>query len=372
MGTLRGQPVDRPAVNFYEVGGFSVDPNNPDEFNVYNDPSWRPLLQLAEEKTDLIRMCGVPRKPDGGEDPQKGLWTHETYTEGRSRYHRAAVRIAGRTMTSLGRVDPEVSTYWTIEHLLKSPQDAEAFLQLPDGPVGEPDPQPVLEAERALGERGIVMLDSDDPLCAAASLFSMEDYTTIAMTEPALFHRLLRKFAAQMYPWVEKAAAAVPGRLWRICGSEYASEPYLPPRLYAEYEAEYTRPMAQAIRRHGGFVRLHSHGRLRNILRHMAAIGIDAIDPIEPPPQGDVSLIEVRRRYGKEWVLFGNMEANEIEMLPPEPFERRVAQALREGTAGAGRGFVLAPSASPYGRTITSRTMTNYETMIRLAENFGG
>ena len=49
MATLRGEPVDRPAVNFYEIGGFDVDPSNPDEFNVYNDPSWRPLLELAEE-----------------------------------------------------------------------------------------------------------------------------------------------------------------------------------------------------------------------------------------------------------------------------------------------------------------------------------
>ena len=42
--------------------------------------------------------------------------------------------------------------------------------------------------------------------------------------------------------------------------------------------------------------------------------------------------------------------------------------ALAEGTAGAGRGFVLMPSAAPYGRTISSTTMRNYETMVRLAE----
>ena len=40
MATLRGKAVDRPAVNFYEIGGFQIDPSDPDEFNVYNDPSW--------------------------------------------------------------------------------------------------------------------------------------------------------------------------------------------------------------------------------------------------------------------------------------------------------------------------------------------
>ena len=62
MATLQGKPVDRPAVSFYEIGGFASDPNDPDKFNVYNSPSWRPLLQLAEEKTDIIRMKSAVRR----------------------------------------------------------------------------------------------------------------------------------------------------------------------------------------------------------------------------------------------------------------------------------------------------------------------
>ncbi|MBN1445521.1 MAG: hypothetical protein JW957_05390 [Candidatus Omnitrophica bacterium] len=38
---------------------------------------------------------------------------------------------------------------------------------------------------------------------------------------------------------------------------------------------------------------------------------------------------------------------------------------------GEGRGFILHPSACPYGRTITPRTLANYETMARLAKSFG-
>ena len=56
-----------------------------------------------------------------------------------------------------------------------------------------------------------------------------------------------------------------------------------------------------------------------------------------------------------------------IENLAPPAFEKVVARALREGTAGEGRGFVLMPSAAPYGRTITPTTLANYETMVRLA-----
>ena len=84
------------------------------------------------------------------------------------------------------------------------------------------------------------------------------------------------------------------------------------------------------------------------------------------------ALADVRREYGRDMVLFGNIEASEIELLPPPRFEARVRQALRQGTAGQGRGFVLMPSACPYGRHISADVLANYETMVRLAQAFGG
>ena len=100
----------------------------------------------------------------------------------------------------------------------------------------------------------------------------------------------------------------------------------------------------------------------------IAGMGADGLDPIEPPPHGDISLREIRERHGEQLVLFGNLEIADIEQLPPPAFERIVRQSLLEGTAGKGRGFVLLPSASPYGRTISPTTMRNYETMVRLVE----
>ena len=168
----------------------------------------------------------------------------------------------------------------------------------------------------------------------------------------------------------EQVARQFPGHLWRVVGSEYASEPFLPPRLYEEYVVRYTKPMVEIIRRYGGFARIHSHGRLKNILPHIAAMEADGLDPIEPPPQGDMQLVDVRRTYGQQMVLFGNIEASELETLPPAQFEQRAAQALRDGTAGTGRGFVLMPSSCPYGRRISAEVMANYETMVRLVNEY--
>jgi len=381
MATLCGKPVDRPAVNFYEVGGFKVDPSDPDEFNVYNDPSWQPLLRLAEEQTDLIRMRSpvrsrsheldiLPCRPDAN-NPLDEFFNVDEYVEDGYSFKRITLKIGNKTMTELTRRSPEADTVWTVEHLLKNPEDLKAYLELPDEIFAEDvDVTGLVEEDRKLGESGIIMVDTEDPICAAASLFSMEDFTILALTEQKLFHRLLEKLSGHIQARIEKTAKAFPGHLWRIYGPEYATEPYLPPHLFKEYVVRYTGPMVRAIAEHGGFARIHCHGRIRAVLDYIVEMGAAAIDPIEPPPQGDVELEYVRRRYGRELVLFGNLEMADIENSEPGEFEKIVEKALIDGTSGEGKGFVLMPSSAPTGRTITPRMMTNYQTMIRLATKF--
>jgi len=372
LATLQGKPVDRPAVSFYEIGGFAVDPGDPDTFNVYNDPSWRPLLQLAEDKTDVIRMAG-PATRQLHSDLVARHFATETWSEGSARYERTIVRAGERSLTQTTRRDRDIHTVWVTEHLLKSVDDLKAYLTLPDEVWdSDADVTGILEVERALGDAGIVMVETADPICIAASLFSMADYTVIALTETALFHALLEKVARGLYRVVSQVAPQLPGRLWRIAGPEYATPPYLPVRLFEEYVVRYTGPIVETIERHGGFARIHCHGRVREALPRFVAMGASATDPIEPPPQGDVLLSDVRRDFGRDLALFGNIEVADIENLDPPEFERVATRALADGTAGEGRGFVLMPTSCPYGRHISERTLRNYETMVRLVERFGG
>lgn len=371
MNTLRGDPVDRPAVSFYEIDGSPANRTDPSPFNIYNSTDWAPLLDLAEEQTDQIRMSGAVRAPAHPEVADR-FCRSKTVERNGSRFVETTLTIGGRVLTHRSRRDPDVQTEWTLEHPLKTVDDLKAYLELPDAFFERRlDLAPLRAAEREVGDKGIVMVDTGDPICWAASLFSMEDYTVMALTENALFHRLLEKLAATLWRETEELASRFPGHLWRIYGPEFASEPYLPPALFEEYVCRYTEPMVRAIRKHGGFARVHCHGRLKNILSLIAGIGADGLDPIEPPPQGDVELIDVRREFGRQMALFGNLEASDIENLAPSDFEVKVRRALEQGTAGEGRGFVLMPSASPYGRTIRPGTLENYRTMVRLAQRWG-
>ena len=337
-------------------------------FNIYSDPSWKPLIELAKNESDRIVMIN-----GGIRDLIKGEVDGDVTTETRIDEKGSAITTttiktaAGGELRQVSRRDRDVNTVWCVEHLLKNSDDLREWLKLPRGEdSGKVETEKVLAMEKALGDSGIVMLDTPDPLCKIAPLFDMAEYTIVGLTEEKLMREALDKAAESLYPQIERICEALPGRLWRIYGPEYASPPYLPPNLFHEYVTRYVTPMVEIIHKTGGWARLHSHGNLRDILDHIAATGCDALDPIEPPEQGDVELEYVRRNYGGQMVLFGNLEITDIEIMPTADFAKKARRTLSEGTAGEGRGFVLLPSACPYGRKLSPLAVANYEKMVEL------
>ena len=283
-------------------------------------------------------------------------------------FTRRTIVAGNRTLSMQTRRDPDLDTIWTTEHLLKDPDDLKAFLDLPPAAAGEViDAGPFLAAEAALGDAGIVMIDTPDALCLAALLFDMGEYTVTALTEQALFHQLLDRFATTLLAVTEEVARRLPGRLWRIYGPEFATAPYLPPRLFREYVCRYDKPMIDIIHRSGGYARVHSHGRLKaNPRRHRGVGG--------RRPGSDRAAAARRRRaclrapaIRRTMVLFGNLEMSDIERLPPDRFAEKVKRSLHEGTSGSGRGFVLMPSAAPIGRELPLGVLKNYEVIAEVA-----
>ncbi|MCK5843155.1 MAG: hypothetical protein KAG97_00525 [Victivallales bacterium] len=373
LKTMRGDTVDRPAVSFYEING-TESTNADDPFNIYSDPSWKPLIDLARDESDRIVMMN-----GGVRDLIKGEMDGDISTETLIDADGSAITTTKMKTANCGelrqvsRRDRDVNTVWCVEHLLKDDDDLRQWLRLPrEKDNGVVKTEKVLAMEESLGDSGIVMLDTPDPLCKIAPLFDMAEYTIIGLTERKLMLEALDKAAETLYPQIERICEALPGRLWRIYGPEYASPPYLPPELFYEYVTRYVTPMVEMIHKTGGWARLHSHGNLRDILDHIAATGCDALDPIEPPEQGDVELSYVRKNHGKQMVLFGNIEITDIENMPTAKFAEKVRTALSEGTEGEGNGFVLLPSACPYGRKLSALALSNYEKMITLATSFNG
>jgi len=361
--------VDRPAVNFYEIGSTIPNRSTNDPYNVYSDSSWDDLFNLAEEKTDLMRQAIFDLEPLD-KDLVNSIYKCEEWEENNSKFTKHIYNIAGKTLTSITRRDKDVDTIWTIKHLVEDMEDVKILLDLPKDFFKYKYKLKNIEKQKEeLGDRGILIGDIGDPLCFVAAQFNMADYTIMALTEQENFHMLLEKFSDDIYYNVKQQVNLLPNSVFRICGSEYASEPYLPPYLYNEYEVKYTKPIVDILHKNNCIARLHSHGNLKNILPYIKNMNIDALDPIEPHGQGDVSLLEVKE-YCPDLTLLGNIEISDIETLKPEEFEKKVVTAIKEGTNDGCKNFILMPSASPYGRNISKNVLENYKLMVKLANDY--
>jgi uroporphyrinogen-III decarboxylase len=288
-------------------------------------------------------------------------------TEPNGTIHRYyTLNLGGRIYTAHQMRERDVDTTWTVEHPFKDADDLAYWLDHTGEDDGEPvaDSSHLLKTEEKLGDAGIIMVDIGDPLCDLAGMFSMEDYLVTALQNRELFHKALGRIAKKKQQEVEAFAGASPGRLWRIYGPEYATAPFLPPALFDEYVVKYDAPIVDAIKQTGGFPRAHIHGNLRGILPLVLKAGWVAIDPAEPPPQGDMELEEIRAVCGDNFTIFGNVEVSWIETMEEAQFRAKIRNALKNGPNSKGTCFVLQPGACPIGRHISSRVLQNYSIMV--------
>ena len=116
-------------------------------------------------------------------------------------------------------------------------------------------------------------------------------------------------------------------------------------------------------------MRIHSHGKISKVIEQFAMLDADGLDPIEPPPDGDMELADVKKLYGKKFCLFGNIELKELEFSSRERIDYLVKKAMY--AAKEGSGFVLMPTAAPINVPLSAKTEENYFQMIESALKYG-
>ncbi len=105
------------------------------------------------------------------------------------------------------------------------------------------------------------------------------------------------------------------------------------------------------------------------MLDEIAAIDPAAIDPIEPPPDGDIDLAELKKRIGGRIVLMGGVELKHLEARDEAFVERLIRDLIAAGKPG-GR-FAIMPTAGPINIPLAPQTERNYIRFIETALEAG-
>jgi uroporphyrinogen-III decarboxylase len=358
LAVLRREVPDRVPVSTYEMVGH-------DASSWYNtQPSYAALMDAIRDKTDCLYMCG-PRWRNLGEESLREVATRR---EGNRTYRTVTLHTPKGDLTASTMEEDNLYTTWTTEHFLKDLDDLDRWLSIPFEPTAVDVSHIAAERDR-LGDRGVMLVDVGDPICTMAELFEFGEFLVQAATNPRPIRRAMDVLIERQLAILKESLETGAGPAWRLVGPEYGSAPYMPADGFRTYVADYDRHLVELIHEHGGYVRLHCHGRVRTLLPIFIEMGCDATDPVEAPPSGDVELDEAKRLAGRKLALFGNVQLRDLEFLEPDEIERLVVRCM--DAAKAGGGYVIMPTASPINAPLSDRTRDNYLRFIDAALEHG-
>jgi uroporphyrinogen-III decarboxylase len=245
--------------------------------------------------------------------------------------------------------------------------DLEKILSLPYTPP-QPEVSKFFLEQKELGDNGLMMVDIGDPLQPLYHLASAENFSIWTLTD---FDKITA-FTDEMYKRVinfykyllEKNV----GDVFFIVGAEFAGPPLVSPTKFNELSARYIMGIVDLIREYGKKSIVHYHGNLYKVLEGMKEINPDGLHTIEAPPIGDCTISQARRVLGKDMVLIGNIQYDDLVRKSKEEIEFMVKQTIEEGKSGR---FILSPTAGPYETYIDERTIQNYLTFIEAGVRYG-
>jgi len=353
-----GRPPDRPAVKLWGC----------DSARRPRHIAFEPIRDRALRTTDLVFSAGSPfslyagqkagevtssvRRP--GSSPE---WIEQVTT-----LHTPLGDLEEVFLVSTGNRPGYHQTYF-----LKEPDDIRKLLSLPYEPfaVSARDWQ---RRTAEVGERGIAMFGLDHAMYGLQRLIGSENFALWSWEAEALMMEAMACFAARILDHTRKALAAGVRGVYGWVGPELCIPPLMSPNHFDRYVTALDEPLIDLIHENGGRVWVHCHGRMGPVLERFVQMGVDVLNPIEPPPMGDMTLEQAFARAGDRIGLEGNVETHDLMTGTPDSLRPRIAAAL---AAGRSRRFILCPSSGfdenvePSGQEILNWRFFLEESVVR-------
>ncbi|MGN0478872.1 MAG: uroporphyrinogen decarboxylase family protein [Hominenteromicrobium sp.] len=332
MRIFRNQEYDRPALKLWGA--------KPGETLLH--PGYAPVMERALAVTDIFgeagsrfnMYCGrnaeqaVTRVTLPTKDP---LWEEVVTT-----YHTPKGNLTERFHSSV----IGAAGYIT-EYAVKDEEDLEKLISMPYAPY--PFETRCSEVDAQIGDRGICMFSLDHAGYALQRMTGSETLAYLSVDNRRLVLEALELFAKRVY---EQAQTAIDhGMRGVFCwvGPELLIPPLMGYQDFEEFEFQINKPLCDLIHNAGGYTWLHCHGRVAKLVDRFIEMGIDVLNPLEPPKNGDVELGALVAQYGRRIGYEGNIEIQSILQDDPDTLREKIRSCVKLG-AESGR-FILCPSA---------------------------
>ncbi|MGD9496754.1 MAG: uroporphyrinogen decarboxylase family protein [Armatimonadota bacterium] len=301
---------------------------------------WRAVFELHQKlgSTAFRGPIGVSYRTEG-ESP----WRHETRVlreEGTRVETEEIITGPGGSMRAVdvrGMIPHDPVCSKRTEYPVKRPEDwavvrgmYESMVERHAGPAFDS----AAEAFEVMGEDGV-------PSVALGCIFQMLGHWRGMQALlydlydiPDVIRSVCEIMAEHSRLAVEAFLAAPNEVAWLdIC---WATGAHMGPAMFAEWIMPDVRMVCEMVRAvPGKFIGLYTLGRIRAILPMMVDAGPHFIETFEPN-EGDISLREAKRLYGRDTCICGNFDCVILARGTPEESRREALRCLDEAMAGGG------------------------------------
>ena len=325
------------------------------------DPSYAEVLEACKELEDVVCDWGMP----------SGFF-HSTVELSTDKNEMPDGVIEHVIHTPRGPISQHVAPNWrgggAVKRWIVTPEDARRVLSIPYEPSC-PDLAPFIRQRDRLRGRAVAQAGFPDPICSAG-MIAEETLAIWTIEERDLLRELLDVCFDRICDEVRYCLEGGMGPIFHFSGPEYALPPLMSPRDFEEFVVKYDTRLVELIHSYPNrYVIIHSHGRVSRFLERFAAIGMDGLNVLEPPPIGDTNLADAKRRIGDRVCLIGNVQYDDLARGSKDQIERLVREAIRDGAPRG--GFILCPCASPYERPLPTKAAENLVHYLRMGRKWG-
>lgn len=262
-------------------------------------------------------------------------------------------------------------TQWNMEVPVNELGQMEALLETPfeiDMEEVELTAEHVRDMVERLDERVIYQFFIPSPIVAISRCMDFEMFLEVSLTDRELILEGLKEITRRQLLMLDAVVPKLPDHIvfW-MGGSEQCAPPMMHPEAFDLFVEPYDSQIVEKIHSYGYAVGCHCHGKVKHALGVMKRIGYDATEPVEPSPQGDVSMREGFEIAAGKMTLIGNLEWADLELCSQEQIRERV-RALGEFKH---ERLIVASSAGPI-TSVTSKLVDNHLAWLEAYEEVFG
>lgn len=194
-----------------------------------------------------------------------------------------------------------------------------------------------------MGDRGVVMIGLDHAGYAMERLMGSETLAFFSVDCREELQHLTEVFSHRLTAHVRKILDTGIEAPFSWVGPELFLPPLLGPKDFQDFVYQYDKPVCDLIHEGNGYVWVHSHGKVAEFIQSFINMGVDILNPLEPPKNGDIHFQTIIKRFGNQIGWEGNIEIQELLLSEPERIRTLIDECVQYASE-SGR-FILCPSA---------------------------